>query len=154
MGYDAQLYDPLNSSPDEAIYSGPAAQLNAITYAFDQVSLDQDHPIVLFKTTPWFGRLASADTSEKAISPISQKEENVQAHIWPNPTTGKVNIWVQDTIMVHVTVVVSDLNGRVLLATKPTSELSSVNISDLSSGTYLIKVLSGNGVWVKRIVRK
>lgn len=65
---------------------------------------------------------------------------------------GVLNVWLQGTKMEKVTISLSDLHGQVLVETKPSTGLSSINISDLSSGTYLIKVFTGNGVWVERII--
>lgn len=68
-------------------------------------------------------------------------------NIYPNPTYGIVNIDAEDVVKVDV----MDLNGR-KVATFENS--NSFDLSNLSAGTYMLRIETANGTAVKRIVKK
>src|SRR5574344_22611 len=70
--------------------------------------------------------------------------------LYPNPTTGKVSICSEGLQKVQVL----DLNGRVLLSCNAGSDNISLNISSLPKGLYLVKVQTGNGIMVRKVVKQ
>lgn len=73
-----------------------------------------------------------------SIAPI-----NAIRSIYPNPSTGLVNIQTQQAIEL---VVISDMTGKIVMVQKmsPSTDLS-IDLSHLNKGVYLIRV-KGNGV--------
>lgn len=74
--------------------------------------------------------------------------------VFPNPSSNVINVTSSDAIGVNQ-IQITDLNGRVVkdVTFDGVSELQ-VNISDLTSGMYMMNIMSEEGTAVKKIVRK
>lgn len=95
---------------------------------------------------PIVGSLKDALASVKTTSTI---EEKIQ--IYPNPTSGLVNIVVPGNTA-NNRIMVFDLTGKMLINQELTN--STVNISDFRSGLYLLRVISGNGnIYNSKIIK-
>ena len=77
---------------------------------------------------------------------------NNKLTVYPNPTTGILNIDLKD--LKTTSVELYDLNGCLLTSQKTETINSALNISDLSTGIYLLKVATENGSITKRIVKE
>lgn len=77
-----------------------------------------------------------------------------QFAMYPNPTTGIVNITNNENVLVSQ-VNVSDLNGRVVKTVKfeNVSE-AQVDISGLSAGMYIMNITTNQGTATKKVVKK
>tara|TARA_B100000508_G_scaffold140609_1_gene142336 strand:- start:22866 stop:25367 length:2502 start_codon:yes stop_codon:yes gene_type:complete len=75
-----------------------------------------------------------------------------QFELFPNPTAGEVQLifenYADRTILVH------SMTGRLVAEMKLTSESASIDLSHVETGSYMITVLSNNGVMKKRIIKK
>ncbi|RZJ33853.1 MAG: T9SS type A sorting domain-containing protein [Flavobacterium sp.] len=74
--------------------------------------------------------------------------------VYPNPANNVVTISSADAIGVN-NISITDLNGRVVKNVKVTDAPQSieVNVSDLSSGMYMMNISSAEGTAVKKIVK-
>ena len=70
--------------------------------------------------------------------------------IYPNPLTNYINIYSNNEIS---KIEIYDLFGKKLLA-KEKENLNRFNLSQLSSGVYLVKIFSREIIEVKRIIKK
>ena len=78
-----------------------------------------------------------------------------QANVFPNPvTTGVVNVQLNFALEQEARVLFYDNMGLVKLDLPIASWLSPLNISSLKPGSYLTKIITRNGVFVKRILVK
>ncbi|RZL17903.1 MAG: T9SS type A sorting domain-containing protein [Pedobacter sp.] len=76
-----------------------------------------------------------------------------QFSVFPNPATNVVNISNNNNILVNAVQIV-DLNGRTVKSVKFDGVVSAeINISDLSSGMYMMTVSSDKGTMTKKIVK-
>ncbi|MDN3665555.1 leucine-rich repeat domain-containing protein [Algibacter miyuki] len=82
----------------------------------------------------------------------SNLEEDLDFNIYPNPTSGLVSI--KSRLLNNANVSIYDLNGRVLLTNNFSGTSSEINMSNLSSGVYLMKVEVENNQFVKRIIKQ
>ena len=73
---------------------------------------------------------------------------------YPNPSNGIINLTNAESIRVS-NVQITDLNGRVVKTVSYSDAPSAVeiNISDLSSGMYMMNITSDEGVAVKKIMK-
>jgi hypothetical protein len=79
------------------------------------------------------------------ITPVSSLE-NVT--IYPNPTTSNLAIQLPATVSQNVTVTVYDAVGKLVLANDYTSSnLIDLNVSNLTKGIYMMRVVSGSEVY-------
>lgn len=76
-----------------------------------------------------------------------------QFSVYPNPTTGIVNI-SNDSNVILQSVNVTDLNGRTVKSLKlDGSSEAQINISDLSAGVYMMNITSEQGSVIKKIIK-
>ena len=67
--------------------------------------------------------------------------------VYPNPTHGKVTVDADDVVKVDV----MDLNGRIVTSFENTN---SFDISNLATGSYVLRIETLSGVAIKRVVKK
>ncbi len=71
---------------------------------------------------------------------------------YPNPVSDVINIKFAGTSsMADVTI--ADLSGKKLIAKTCTADVSSIDVSQLSAGIYLVTVESTDGQFIKKIVK-
>ncbi|RRA89299.1 T9SS type A sorting domain-containing protein [Paenimyroides viscosum] len=90
-------------------------------------------PVLIFQCT-------EASTTEHELSNIV---------LYPNPTVDKI-FWAQNIAIEKVTVF--DMNGKQILSQKVSD--FSLDVSHLSSGTYLIKLESDQGFYNSKFIKK
>jgi hypothetical protein len=77
---------------------------------------------------------------------------NSKFALYPNPTTGIVNL--SNTIDATInSVEILDLNGRLINNVKVNSD-NQVNISELSKGIYMMKIISDEGTAIKKVIKE
>lgn len=89
---------------------------------------------------------------------VDEKNNALSAlEIAPNPTAGLVELKFQSTLTGNATVSVSDLMGKVLFTEKMNINSNTnsypLNMSEMISGVYVIKVQIGENNIVKRVVK-
>ncbi len=83
-----------------------------------------------------------------AVSNIESAENNTN-EIYPNPTTGIINLEFSDIIS---KIEIYNNLGQMLIHSDVSDKNASVNLNDLPNGIYMIKVTTGNETIVKRFV--
>jgi Secretion system C-terminal sorting domain/Cleaved Adhesin Domain len=73
--------------------------------------------------------------------------------VYPNPATNVVNVVAKSGTTINQ-VEVTDINGRVVKAVTPKALTSEINISELTSGVYFVKVASDLGSGTTKIVKQ
>jgi hypothetical protein len=71
--------------------------------------------------------------------------------LYPNPTTGVLNIEAKSTMN---QIELFDTNGRTILKNTLDSQTSSLNMENLATGMYLIKVTTNDGSSTQKIVKQ
>jgi photosystem II stability/assembly factor-like uncharacterized protein len=98
---------------------------------------------------------ALSNETEVSVTSIAEGSQNTQIVLSPNPTSALARLsWNGDRNRVTSVDVVS-IDGRLLLHAQPEPASGNVEL-DLSSfarGTYLVRVTSPTGVWVRPIIR-
>ncbi|CAG5084255.1 T9SS type A sorting domain-containing protein [Parvicella tangerina] len=79
---------------------------------------------------------------------LSVDENEVELSVYPNPTTGIVNIDIPSSELESVKLF--DLSGKLVKQTK----LSRLDISNLSEGTYFLEIISSKGITNKTITKE
>jgi hypothetical protein len=89
-------------------------------------------------------KLGSTITSGSTCTTLSNSDfENVTSmNIYPNPSTGIFNIDVQENISVEI----YDILGKSVANQKLTIGSNSIDISNLQSGIYVLKVINSKGI--------
>jgi hypothetical protein len=71
--------------------------------------------------------------------------------IYPNPTAGEFTVELNNSSV--KTVVVTDVTGRIISSNTSASDVVKVNLNNLSSGVYYVKVQSNNAVEVVKVIK-
>lgn len=77
--------------------------------------------------------------------------ERSQLQYYPNPVGAVLNLSYSETIN---SVAVYDLLGQQVLQASPNADQTEINVSGLASGTYVMKVLSGNNSKTVKIIKR
>ncbi len=93
------------------------------------------------------GEIVNADMIESPVTTGVTKVENTSINIYPNPSTGLVNIKGADNSRIEV------LNsvGQLVLTVSNASNMETVNLSNFDNGTYIIRITTNEQVSVKKI---
>lgn len=89
---------------------------------------------------------SQCNTSPNAVSDISQ---HAQLRIYPNPTTGKLNIDMHKQTIKNIEVY--NITGKKLKTFQPNQPL---DVSSLPSGLYILRVATDNGMVHSRFVKE
>ncbi len=82
---------------------------------------------------------------------IDQNEIATNLSIFPNPTSTILNVKAVETILKTELV---DFNGRLILIDTPNQKEATVNMENLATGMYLLKVTTEKGTSTEKIVKK
>ncbi|MDR1791986.1 MAG: leucine-rich repeat protein [Bacteroidales bacterium] len=85
-----------------------------------------------------------------AVGAIYQDENTID--IYPNPAKERATVdfgqYVNGTLLLY------DINGKILFSKEIASETEILNLQNLSAGQYIVRVLSGNKIVGKKIILK
>jgi hypothetical protein len=74
-------------------------------------------------------------------------------NVYPNPATDKITIGV-DGAYVNTKAEIVDVHGRLIRTITLTQEETEVNISQLASGTYMLKLMSGEKATTVELIKR
>lgn len=73
--------------------------------------------------------------------------ESAIVNVYPNPTTGILNINAENVEVVEV----MDINGRII---KTQRNAEALNMANLANGVYFVRVITANGTATQKIIKK
>ena len=146
----AQGYDVfVNTTKEKDFYLGytggtayVAGSNEETTFEFYIVAFNQDKGL----------ESAPSEICKVTVVDDAVEEMTSSFNIYPNPVNDKIYIETESEVK---EVVVYDVYGRVQnLSNSATQQLSnSIDVTDLNSGVYFVKVVTENGEAVKRIIK-
>lgn len=85
--------------------------------------------------------------------------ESLELDVFPNPTMDVVNVKIPATLNTDATVIVVDMNGRVLKSTNlmnqnANSGVYSMNVDELAAGTYSIIITDNKSTFSSRLIKR
>jgi len=76
-----------------------------------------------------------------------------QFKVYPNPATNVINISLNKTLANDVNVSLTDLQGRQVLKTKiGTASTTSIDVSSISNGVYILSLESNNKTYSQKVI--
>jgi len=79
---------------------------------------------------------------KKALVAMSQKEVMEKGYkLYPNPAISSINVSCDNEVS---EIQITDLSGRILLREKPSENITSIDVSSLIGGIYIVIVISNN----------
>jgi hypothetical protein len=96
--------------------------------------------------------LKSAKITDESVALSVTQEENQSFSVYPNPTNGFLNI--KSNSNQHKSIELFNAFGKLVLSKSTEDELTTLNISALSSGIYMLRVCTNKGIELKKIIRQ
>ena len=77
-------------------------------------------------------------------------------NIWPNPTRGWLNISLGEQAVEHIDLSITDMQGRIVIEEKLKTgrETHRLNLSNMPSGTYLLRLTDGQRSYSEKIIHQ
>lgn len=80
---------------------------------------------------------------------IIEQESNYIIDLYPNPTDHRVFI---ETKELSKRILIIDIAGEEVLTIKPKNKLESIELENLPAGIYIMRIISDNGIYNKKII--
>ncbi len=80
------------------------------------------------------------------------KNQEVRLKVYPNPAIEMVNVEVSLVKETKATITIENMLGQVVYTSEIKHQKSEINISTFVSGVYFVKVNTGKGVVVEKII--
>ena len=77
---------------------------------------------------------------------VEEFQNNI--HIYPNPSTGIVNV----ENVAGSTILVYNVLGEVVSSIANADQFNAIDLSNFDNGTYIVKILSNNNVYTKKLI--
>ncbi|MCD6064262.1 MAG: Fibronectin type domain protein [Flavipsychrobacter sp.] len=104
----------------------------------------------IVNTSDW--GTASFKTFPVSVSNVNGNDTYVEAY--PNPVQGTLNVNVYGLVDGNAAITVTDISGKVLRQVSITSAKTSIDMSDLASGVYLLKYVDDNRAETIKITKQ
>ena len=85
-------------------------------------------------------------------SALPTERYGFEINVSPNPTHGELTLHLPEGVKADI--LLFSVDNRILLRSTTNSALSYISLEGMSSGIYLLKVISNQGIVVKRIVKQ
>ena len=79
---------------------------------------------------------------------MADAQADMHVNLFPNPANQQVTI---NTSMMTSSIVITDALGREILAVKPASLQTQIDVSAFAKGIYFVNIYSANGVTTKQL---
>jgi len=100
------------------------------------------------------GMLKSAYLDENKEEDKQKTSFHDDVLIWPNPSEGMVNIYINHEYEGIVYLRIYDAGGTLLHEKKYESIVQEIDLYDLPTGIYLLKVVMGEKSYTRKIIKK
>ena len=90
-------------------------------------------------------------TEGEVFVPVTIGNNELDANVYPNPTTGVVNI---EGATLNADIAVFDMFGKQLMTGKVASERTELDLSGLASGIYIIRIANADAVSTIKVVKE
>ena len=156
---------PIFTDPDNEVLSYSVTVDNPVVSIFtteDEIAIRPLEPgVATINVVASDSEGLSAETSFSVtigtVTGIEDVEGTSETKVYPVPTTGPLNIVLGKEIEGEVSISILNVTGLTQFETTVNKmsgeQLETLNISDMASGIYLVKITSAKGEIVKRVVK-
>ena len=78
------------------------------------------------------------------VTGIEEKNINLSASVYPNPSTGFLILNVEDNKIENYTYQIIDIQGKIIISNKLEKNQTNISIAELTNASYYINVLNNN----------
>jgi hypothetical protein len=87
--------------------------------------------------------------STAAVTGVNEVENNIAVTVFPNPVVDQLNIQSSEN-MDGNKIIITDMTGAIVRIRPLTSTLTSIELSDVASGTYVYRIADKGGRFIKQ----
>ncbi len=149
VSYEIKEYDENDNLLNTYNLTGQASNGYDVSYTFDKNS---KWVITVTATDGTNNEVATVTITTSAIAGNQEAFAAAGMKLFPNPTSSNVTLDINGVIQGEYSVVVSDVNGRIVYTTIASGNLVLGN--DLASGIYTIEVVSNTNAYTTRFVKQ
>lgn len=123
-----------------------------VSFGYDASGNQISKRIYLANGNPKFG---AAEKDNKSAEPLSERLNDRDITIYPNPTKGIIAVEITDLdpdVMNFIRVF--DMQGKIILDKKASSIRTELNLTDMPAGSYLLVILLGNDKTTWNIIKE
>ncbi|MEP5096935.1 MAG: T9SS type A sorting domain-containing protein, partial [Nonlabens ulvanivorans] len=108
-----------------------------------EIYFDFNPPIITNTFTSTFQTPLSIDTPQ-----------TVNFSLVPNPTSGSVQVNLQNGMLENAQVVLYDVRGRITLSRKLTNNHPQIDLTELPAGIYIAELRNGDETYTTKVVKQ
>ena len=98
--------------------------------------------------------IVSADALKITVTAVLGNEPTYDGvEVFPNPTEQSITVTLENVIKGNTNLELIDIQGRALLQREITEEKTNINLQNFPAGTYLLRVLQGDRVLVRKVIK-
>ncbi len=144
----------------------PAADYTGVEFPFDQPT-DPDSAIIIFQSSLSNNKALSYVGSDLKIDNVFFKSEEIATglndlsrdygmNFYPNPTSGNLSIELpsDNAGSYGSSIEIYNLTGKPIYQLKNISGKSDIDLSNLPTGLYILKICDGNTVRTAKIMKR
>ena len=130
-----------------------AAVGETMTATVEGLEAELEYVFKAFATTA-SGTTEGEELTFTTLSGLSDVNSvSIIANVYPNPAEDKATISVSN-VANATKIVVSDMQGRIILSDEMSESTYELNTSNYASGVYYIRIISGNAVNTQKLIVK
>lgn len=120
---------------------------------FNCVNTEELNPVSVMKIDyiKTFENLESLTTFNASLS-SRDLEHELGFNIYPNPIENI--LFIDNNQLKNTVITILDVNGRILMENNFKAQNNKINISNLESGVYFMRAVTGSNSFVKKIIKK
>ncbi|MDQ3552718.1 MAG: Ig-like domain-containing protein, partial [Bacteroidota bacterium] len=119
-------------------------------YRIKRIGIDKS---ITYSSIIYIQSFASSDKEISRLMPTEEKE-TLTYQLYPNPANDYIHILAKGSVEKPVIVSVLSMHGNELIRTTLKNTLTPLNISQLSSGVYIVQIKAGNEIIHKRFIKQ
>lgn len=97
--------------------------------------------------------VTATNCSGAKVSELKDSKQVITLSFYPNPTDGILNLEINKTDVQNISYMIMDMNGRIIKEANLNEERS-INLSQLPSAAYFVRVVVDGQEFVKQIIKK
>jgi hypothetical protein len=90
--------------------------------------------------------------NNRTVGIKDSKNQETRLRVYPNPASDLLNVEVSLLKETQATITIENMLGQVVYTTQTNKQINSINTNNLISGVYFVKVNTGRGVVVEKII--
>lgn len=126
--------------------------------AYDYIIVQDDNQVYLEIPPRSFAVFVEGDLRSELIdisTPVAIENTSTinNFQVYPNPAGDEIEFLIPQLISGDITLEITDISGKLILRDKRPATTNNINISTFSPGTYIIKIIHNNSIYISKFIK-